>query len=49
MVDAEQIEAVLNNGVGDSMLCMKSGDRLYIPEPVDVVSDDDRLEDEDAT
>jgi len=37
MVDAEQIEAVLNNGVGDSMLCMKSGDRLYIPEPVDVV------------
>lgn len=37
MVDAEQVEAVLNNGVGDSMLCMKSGDRLYIPEPVDVV------------
>jgi len=37
MVDAERIEAVLNNGTGDSVLNMMSGERLYIPEPIDVV------------
>jgi len=37
MVDAERIESVLNNGTGDSVLHMKSGNQLYIPEPIDVV------------